>query len=267
MSIGRFSEATRLSVKALRLYDERGLLRPEHVDQTSGYRYYGPSQVAKARAIRLLRSADMSLDDIGSVLSSNPTRRDEMMRQHLERLEKNVRSQRQKLAAFSDIAEGRKPLVPYEISEKRVPTQHVASVTKEVSLETVAQTIGEGFGTIMGTIGGRGIGPAGAPFLVMLDVIDEEMTGSIQICIPVPGPFEDAGPVDSVEMPEATVAATLHKGAYDEVTPAYHAISSWMADNGWEPAGPPREIYLNDPTEVTVSEQLTEVQWPITKSS
>lgn len=32
MQIGRFSDATRLSVKALRRYDEIGLLVPEHVD-------------------------------------------------------------------------------------------------------------------------------------------------------------------------------------------------------------------------------------------
>ncbi|CAN5921022.1 hypothetical protein BH23ACT10_BH23ACT10_12910 [soil metagenome] len=36
--IGRFSKMTRLSVKALRLYDELGLLDPAWVDPSSGYR-------------------------------------------------------------------------------------------------------------------------------------------------------------------------------------------------------------------------------------
>jgi DNA-binding transcriptional MerR regulator len=36
--IGRFSQATRLSPRALRLYDERGLLIPARVDADSGYR-------------------------------------------------------------------------------------------------------------------------------------------------------------------------------------------------------------------------------------
>lgn len=40
MPIGPFSEMTRLSVKALRIYDDMGLLPPAMVDDASGYRYY-----------------------------------------------------------------------------------------------------------------------------------------------------------------------------------------------------------------------------------
>jgi DNA-binding transcriptional MerR regulator len=68
LSIGRFSRLTQLSVKALRLYDRLGLLRPALVDLATGYRYYSPSQVATARRIRLLRSAEMPLFEIGTLL-------------------------------------------------------------------------------------------------------------------------------------------------------------------------------------------------------
>ena len=50
LPIGRFC-ATRLSVKALRHYDELGLLRPAFVDPSSGYRYYRPAQANQAEAI------------------------------------------------------------------------------------------------------------------------------------------------------------------------------------------------------------------------
>ena len=53
--IGRFSEATRLSVKALRHYDDIGLLRPAVTDPQSGYRYYRLGQANRAEAIRQLR--------------------------------------------------------------------------------------------------------------------------------------------------------------------------------------------------------------------
>ena len=49
----------RLSVKALRHYDEQGLLSPAVVDPSSGYRYYRYSQANRAEAIRILRSLDM----------------------------------------------------------------------------------------------------------------------------------------------------------------------------------------------------------------
>ena len=38
LTIGEFAPATHLSVKALRHYDEVGLLQPADVDQASGYR-------------------------------------------------------------------------------------------------------------------------------------------------------------------------------------------------------------------------------------
>lgn len=37
----------------------------------------------------------------------------------------------------------------------------------------------------------------------------------------------------------------------------------WIQEHGHEAAGPPREVYLNDPTEVGEAEQLTRVDWPI----
>ncbi len=70
MSIGRFSRLTGLGVKALRHYDEIGLLVPEAVDDETGYRFYGPDQVAAAEAIRRLRRLDLPLDEIRAVLEA-----------------------------------------------------------------------------------------------------------------------------------------------------------------------------------------------------
>lgn len=267
MSIGRFSETTRLSVKALRLYDEQGLLKPEHVDGTNGYRYYGPSQVPRAEAIRLLRGVDMPLEQIGRVLDANPETRDRLMAEHLDRLQAGLAIQRQKIVAFEDLTEGRKPLMPYEVNEKEVPDTQVAAVKADVDLPGVGAAIGQGFGTIMGALGPAGLHPTGAPFVIYHDVIDNETPGTIEMCIPFVGEFESTDDVESKTLPGGKVASTIHKGAYDEVASAYHAVSSWMSDNGYEPAAPPAEVYLNDPSEVSVSEQLTEVMWAIRAKS
>jgi DNA-binding transcriptional MerR regulator len=45
ISIGDFARLGRVSVRMLRHYDTIGLLRPEHVDPDSGYRYYRPAWV------------------------------------------------------------------------------------------------------------------------------------------------------------------------------------------------------------------------------
>jgi protein phosphatase len=55
MSIGEFARRSRLSPKALRLYDGRGLLSPARVDELSGYRYYEDAKLHQARLIATLR--------------------------------------------------------------------------------------------------------------------------------------------------------------------------------------------------------------------
>ena len=65
-----FSAATGLSVKALRLYDERGLLVPARVDRTTGYRRYTEDQIVTAGRIALLRRAGIGLADIERFLAA-----------------------------------------------------------------------------------------------------------------------------------------------------------------------------------------------------
>ena len=70
MPIGRFSRLTGVGVKALRHYDEVGLLAPAAVDDETGYRFYSADQVDRAEAIRLLRRLDMPLEEIRSTLAT-----------------------------------------------------------------------------------------------------------------------------------------------------------------------------------------------------
>lgn len=57
-----------MSVKALRVYHEMGLLVPAVVDPETGYRAYSPAQLTDAAIIRLLREVGVSLQDISAVL-------------------------------------------------------------------------------------------------------------------------------------------------------------------------------------------------------
>ncbi|MER6478442.1 MerR family transcriptional regulator [Streptomyces filamentosus] len=67
LTIGDFARATGLSAKALRRYDELGLLRPARVDPYNGYRHYAAAQTERARLIAWLRRIGMPLGEIGRV--------------------------------------------------------------------------------------------------------------------------------------------------------------------------------------------------------
>src|SRR5688500_2400750 len=68
MTIGDFARDAGLTPKALRLYDDLGLLPPAEVDPASGYRRYAPSQLERARLVATLRLLGMPLARIKQVL-------------------------------------------------------------------------------------------------------------------------------------------------------------------------------------------------------
>ena len=72
LTIGAFARAARLTPKALRLYDELGLLVPAAVDAESGYRYYDPEQLDEAELIARLRGIGMPLAEIAAVQAMPP---------------------------------------------------------------------------------------------------------------------------------------------------------------------------------------------------
>ncbi len=66
------------------------------------------------------------------------------------------------------------------------------------------------------------------------------------------------------ELPAAEVAFTVARGdqtKFPDIIGAYDAVAEWVAQNGRELAGPPREIYLSDPA--TGEEPVMEIAWPL----
>ncbi|WP_229070334.1 MerR family transcriptional regulator [Actinoplanes sp. DH11] len=262
--IGRFARMARLSIKALRFYDEQGLLPPAWVDPSSGYRYYTIAQAARAETIRVLRALEMPISQIRELLDlSDPDLITKGLSDHRERLRERVAEQERMLRFLERLIE-RGAVMPYEVTVKTVPPQFVAALTVPTSLSRIGSDLGQGFGTLVSAIGVAGAQPAGAPFVVYHDIIDEKTDGRIEICIPVPpGLSLPPGPSVTREVPGGLVAYVVHRGPYSEISPAYHVVTGWMEQQGRSGAGAPREVYLNDPQTAAPDELLTEVQFPL----
>jgi effector-binding domain-containing protein len=153
----------------------------------------------------------------------------------------------------------------YDVAVKTVPSQHVASWTARTSLTEIGQVIGGGFGILRREVAAAGTQPTGAPFIIYYDLIDEHTEGRLEICVPVPAGTRNGpqGEVSWREISGSTVAWTTHHGPYEQIAPAYDTITRWISEQGHRIAGPPREIYLNDPQTVPAAELRTEVQFPI----
>lgn len=140
-----------------------------------------------------------------------------------------------------------------------------------VSMKGPYSLIGETFGKLYGWIGEKGYVPAGPPVGVYFNapgqVPDEELLWELRS--PIAGDVAPGGPderglgIKKVEAAE--VAATMHKGPYDQVGATYGALAGWIAENGYEIVGPSEEVYLSDPGKTAPEELLTEIHFPVKK--
>lgn len=268
--IGRFSSMTRLSVKALRHYDELGLLPPARVDPGSGYRYYRLGQANEAEAIRVLRGLGLPLGEIAELLTTgDPEVVAKRLAVQRELIAAELAERERRLRLVEALMAREEPVVPYAVETKTVDEVRVASLRRAPSWSTMTDEIHAGFGAITAALDAVGARPAGRPVIVFHQVIDEESPGDIELCVPVTADTELADAADAADTPTighlagGLVASTVHRGRYDEIAPAYHVLEGWILQHGHHGVQPPRECYLNDPTETPDEELLTEVQVPI----
>ncbi|MBA3376112.1 MAG: MerR family transcriptional regulator [Actinobacteria bacterium] len=244
MPIGQFAAASRLSLKALRLYDENGLLPPAHVDPESGYRSYQLEQLRSATLIGLLRSADMPLSEIRRVLDDpSAVRIDEyvatLTTEHAER---------QRVLAY--VRRFLKEDQVFEVKVKQVDAQPYVSRSKQIGVADLERFI---VATIDELTAAHK--PAGNAFTVYHGEVNEQDNGPVEVCLPVAAADKklSAGEV-------AYTVAIGEQTRFPEIIGAYDAVAGWAKANGRELAGPPREIYLDQKTD---SLPHMEIAWPI----
>jgi effector-binding domain-containing protein len=63
-----------------------------------------------------------------------------------------------------------------------------------------------------------------------------------------------------------SMACVVHQGPYDTINEAYTALGKWIEANGYQIAGPPREVYVQSMSQgVDPSAYITELQFPVAK--
>jgi serine/threonine protein phosphatase PrpC len=112
LTIGAFAKASRLSPKALRLYDELGLLTPARVDPVSGYRLYDPAQLERARLVAWLRRLGMPLARIRAVFDVPAEEAARQVRAFWDGVEAETAERRELAGFLIDHLSWKEPTVP-----------------------------------------------------------------------------------------------------------------------------------------------------------
>ena len=68
MKIGEIAAFFNVSVKAVRIYEKKGIIRPARIDKQTGYRYYTADQVQQLDALIELKGLGFSLNEIREIM-------------------------------------------------------------------------------------------------------------------------------------------------------------------------------------------------------
>jgi effector-binding domain-containing protein len=269
--IGDFSKLGRVTVRALRHYEEVGLLKPIQVDRFTGYRYYTIDQLPRLNRILVLKDLGFSLEQIAPMLDEDlpPAELRGMLRLKQAEIRQQVDAEQARLARVEARLrqieqEGKMPT--YEVIVKKVEPQRVASVREMIP---TPQDIGRLFEKLFTYLGQRGVQPLGAPGAIWHDMEHPEKEWDAEVIVPIGQALPDGNGVKAIQLPGvATMASTVHQGSYEGFPQAYAALMSWIESNGYRMAGPMRETYLRGPgpDQPDPATYVTEIQVPVEKA-
>lgn len=266
LPIGRFSQLCRLSIKALRYYDEIGLLKPAQIDQWSNYRYYTIEQAAIADQIRLWRATEMPIEEVRLLLTeSNEWVRQQIVATHRERLHQRITEYHSALSLLEQLQIGKEHVVSYEMRIQEVVAQPVAAVRMVIPWGQLGEVLGSTFGEIAMHLAASEAPMAGAPVVLyygMDATTNEEGNAELEIAIPVVAPILEGERVKNSTVPAGTAVTTIHMGPYHEISKAYQAIQAWLQEHGHQSAGSAWEVYMTDPESTPdPADYRTDVYW------
>jgi DNA-binding transcriptional MerR regulator len=269
--IGDFSRLTHITVKALRYYDEIGLLKPVKVDQFTGYRYYSAEQLPRLNYILALKDLGLSLEDIAMLAqnSLSPAQmRDIFILKKAELIRRVADEQKQieRVEKLLKHLEQEGKMSDYQITLKKLEPMLIASVRD--TLPTYGDC-GPLFGEIYKYLAKKFVfKPAGPPLMLIYDPEYKERDVDVEIAVPVTKAIKGSGRVKVDELPAvAEAACTVYKGAYSGINAGYQALMAWCEANGYQPLSPCREIYFTSPNDLDdPSKNVTEIQFPVQKS-
>jgi DNA-binding transcriptional MerR regulator len=268
LTIGEFAAETRLSSRALRIYDSIGLLCPVEVDDFTGYRRYSPDQISLARRIRLLRGIGMSLAEIEALPGDASAAADDV-RQFWQRVERDHAARRILFGHIQATLRG-EPQTMYDVSTREVPEQKVLSMTRRVTVADLSAFIGEAMTMMFDHVKETGVTSDQPPFVVFHGHVDEDSDGPVEVCVPFDGSAEPVGAMAVRIEPGHEVAftrLTKDQMQFPGVLSAYDAVHDWVhAQPGLEQCAPPREVYFADWPTATGADEVCDIAWPFCSS-
>lgn len=259
--IGEFSMLSKTTVKALRFYEEQGLIKPRYVDKFTGYRYYETCQLKDVAFIVALREAGLSIKEIKKIKDG------ESLTQILENrkrvIAENMVAYNEQLQKIDQML--KENFMQQKITIKTLPSYTVYykdGVIKDFSKITdFVLSAGYECSQLNPTL--KCYTPDYC-FISYLDGEYREKDIKVRYAQAVESAGVESENIKFMQITPVKAVCIEHRGAYEGLRNSYNAVLKYVEENGLEICELPRECYIDgcwnkdDP-----KDYLTEIQIPV----
>ncbi len=263
--IGLFSRLNKVSIKTLRYYDNKGILKPAHINEENGYRFYSADQMVILNKIIRLKGLDFSLDEISFILKEDVAL-DKMLELKMLECQKRILLDNERLKKMEllkvQLEEAEK--MHYDIIIKESEELLVASLRDDIPSYSEQGHLWEELTDYINKQGAKITEPC---MIVYHDASEGRGSIDAEVIEPIIG---HVTPTDRIQVKRLEagqkLVSVIHTGSYEQLYLAYKDAMTWIAENNYEVIGPERELYLKGEWNAKdVSEYVTEVNIPVRK--
>ena len=263
--IGMFAAMNHITVKALRFYEEQGLLMPALIHPETGYRYYTLSQMAVLHQINALKLAGFTLEEIARI-NSGADEEAVLLKKKAELLAKIADLTRQ-IAVVDGYLSNKKTRLSAPVLIKNIPETTVACMRIRLeSYDGLFERMPE-MGALMEKAGCVCALPEYC-FTSYMEPGYKDADILVEICESVVEAKKETGGLRFKTLPEIQAACVFHKGSYRTFSESYETVLRYIEENGYEIAGEIRESYIDGVwNKDDESEWLSEIQVPVRRKA
>ena len=261
--IGMFAAMNHVTVKALRFYEEQGLLMPACINQENGYRYYTLSQMAVLHQITALKMAGFTLEEIAHIHSGADE--EAVLRKKKSELIARIAELTRQIAVVDGYLSKKKTGLSHPVLIKTIPETTVAAMRVRIESYDSLFDVMPKMGVLMEKAGCECALPEYC-FTGYLEPGYKDEDILVEICEAVTGAKGEIGGLYFRTLPEIQAACIFHRGSYGTLPESYETVLKYIEENGYEIAGAIRESYIDGVwNQEEESGWLTEIQVPVRK--
>ena len=259
--IGMFAAMNHVTVKALRFYEEQGLLMPAQIQPDTGYRYYTLSQMADIHRITALKKVGFTLEEIAKI-SLGADEQAVLLKKKSELLAEIAELTR-KLSELDRFIAERAEHLASPVLIKTIPETTVAYMrTRLESYDSLFERMPE-MGALMEKAGCVCALPEYC-FTCYPEPCLKDEGITAEICEAVTETKCGMGKLRFKTLPETSAACIFHRGSYNTLPESYETVLRYIEENGYEIAGEVRESYIDGVwNREDERDWLSEIQIPV----